>query len=109
MFRPISSTDQDLHVWLDVLLGALDRIDAHGHVVLTAREVARLHAAGWLAILAPGRWPIPRLPLDWLGGHPELADLARLQHGPHALDPPVPPAPCCRDHGHDANHAGPAA
>jgi len=65
MFRPIPRSDPDMRVWIDILLGALDRIDAHGQVVLTAREVARLQAAGIPNQSPCQAFPSGDLPISW--------------------------------------------
>jgi hypothetical protein len=91
MFRWLSPNDYpDARVLVDVLLGASERLNVQGAVCLTAEEVVRLQQAGYVAVLAPGWWSPPRLPLDILRGHPSLARLAAHWYGPHALDLPQP-------------------
>jgi hypothetical protein len=76
-----------------VLEGAAARIDSGGNITLTSEDADLLRAAGWVTVLGPGNWHIPRLPLDAIRRTPALRALAVFWYGERALAPPPPPSP----------------
>jgi hypothetical protein len=90
MFRGLSQSDYpDPGLLVDVLLGAVARLNDCGAVNLTPDDAARLREGGYTAILGPGWYQLPRISIDLLRPHPSLANLAFYWYGPRAFDSPA--------------------